>query len=432
VNVCVLGLWHLGTVTAACLAAYGCRVVGLDRDERNVASLNDGIPPLVEPGLETLVQTGLASGALRFTTDAADALRDSEALWVAVDTPVDDEDRADVEAVVDAVARVLPQLRDGMLVLVSSQVPVGTTRRLEQRFAELAAGRRVDFVYVPENLRLGAAIDAFQHPDRIVAGVRTNAARTKTELLLGRIGAPIEWMAVESAEMTKHALNAFLATSIAFINEVATVCEEVGADAADVSRALKSDARIGPQAYLSAGSAFAGGTLARDVVYLSTAGGEHRLPMHLLTAVGLSNDAHRLWPRRRLAERLGALDGLTIAVWGLTYKSGTSTLRRSAAIGLCEWLHEHGATIRAHDPAVAEAPDGMAGWLELAPTPIDALDGASALVISTPWPQFRAIDAEAILARMRRPLVLDAAGFLAQTLGSDRRVEYLQVGKGTR
>jgi UDPglucose 6-dehydrogenase len=428
-KVCVLGLWHLGTVTAACLAAGGHDVIGVDFDPAVVAGLAAGKPPLFEPGLEDLVAAGLASGRLRFTADVAAAVKDADVVWVAYDTPVDDEDRADVEYVVERVARLFPHLQAGMLVLLSSQVPVGTTRRLEQMFASESRGRSVGFGYSPENLRLGKAIDVFTHPDRVVAGVRTEAAREKVMALLRPFTDRIEWMSVESAEMTKHALNAFLATSVTFINEIAALCEQVGADATEVERGLKSEARIGPKAYLSPGGAFAGGTLARDVVFLSELGRGTGVPTHLLSSVKVSNDAHREWAQRRLSQLLGGVEGKTIAVWGLTYKPGTDTLRRSSAVELCQWLGAHGARVRAHDPAVRSLPDGLAAQIELVSSAPGAVVGAAALVVATPWPEYRDIDPGEACAGMARRLVLDANRFLGQTLGRDSGIEYVSVGR---
>src|SRR5262249_7302954 len=290
------------------------------------------------------------------TTDTADAVRDADVVWVTVDTPVDDEDRADVESVVRGVAALFPHLRNGALVLTSSQVPVGTTRRLEAMFAEAAAGRRVGFAYSPENLRLGKAIEVFTRPDRVVAGVRSPEDRATIERLLAPFTDRIEWMSVESAEMTKHALNAFLATSVTFINEIAALCEQVGADAKEVERGLKSEARIGPRAYLSPGAAFAGGTLARDVVFLAGLGRARGAATHLLASVTRSNDVHRQWAARILEQALTNVGGKSIAIWGLTYKVGTDTLRRSSAVELCRWLIERGATVRAHDPVVKTLP----------------------------------------------------------------------------
>jgi UDPglucose 6-dehydrogenase len=322
-----------------------------------------------------------------------------------------------------------PYLKDGALVLVSSQVPVGTTRRLERLFVEQERGRAVDFAYSPENLRLGRAIDAFTQPDRVVVGVGSQGGRARAAALLSPIGAPIEWMSIESAEMTKHALNAFLATSIAFVNEIATVCEQVGADAAEVARGVKSDARIGPRAYLSPGSAFAGGTLARDLVFLADVARTHDVPTQLLAGALASNDAHRNWAVRQIARALGSVGGRRIAVWGLTYKPGTSTLRRSDGVALCLELEAQGAEVRAHDPAVRQLPPEIAGRIELTDNALDAIDDASALVLATPWPEYRQVGAHDIADRMKRRLVIDANAFLADSLGTLGEFEYLSVGR---
>ena len=424
-RICVVGLWHLGTVTAACLASAGHDVIGLDFDPAVVADLAAGTPPLFEPGLDELVKAGLASGHLRFTTDAAAA--NADVVWIAYDTPVDDDDRGDVEYVVERAVSLFPCLGDGATVLISSQVPVGTTRRLEEHFAKQSPRRSVGFGYVPENLRLGKAIDAFMRPDRVVVGMRRAADHDKVARLLAPFTERIEWMTVESAEMTKHALNAFLATSVTFINEVASLCERVGADAAEVGRGLKSDSRIGARAYLSPGGAVAGGTLARDVGFLSQLGRERGVATHLLAAIKTSNDAHRQWAQRRLVETLVDLTGRIVAVWGLTYKPGTDTLRRSSAVELCQWLCAKGAAVRAHDPAVKVLPADLA--IQLVDTALGAAEGASALVVATPWPEYLHIPADDVTARMTRRLVLDAGGFLSETLGRDSGIEYLRVGK---
>ena len=428
-KVCVLGLWHLGTVTAACMAAGGHDVTGLDFDPAVVAGLAAGAPPLFEPGLETLVTEGLAAGRLRFTTDVSKAVGDADIIWVAYDTPVDDDDRADVAYVIEQAVKLAPHLRDAALVLISSQVPVGTTRRLERMFASHVPGRTVGFGYCPENLRLGRAIDVFTHPDRVVVGVRRQADGDKVRELLQPLTDQIEWMSVESAEMTKHALNAFLATSVTFINEIAALCEQVGADATQVERGLKSESRIGPKAYLSPGGAFAGGTLARDIVFLSELGQAHGVATSLLSSVTSSNDAHRQWAERRLSQLLGGVAGKTVAIWGLTYKPGTDTLRRSSAVELCHWLRAHGAAVRAHDPVVTHVPPDLAACMHRADSALAAVDGASALVVATPWLEYREVAASHVVRQMVRPLVLDANRFLGETLGKHGGVEYVSVGK---
>lgn len=417
--VAVHGLWHLGAVTAACLARAGHEVIGIDRDAATVERLRAGQAPIAEPGLDDLLRAH--ADRLAFTTDPAAAAR-ADVAWIAFDTPVDAEDRADVELVIGEVARLLPHLRDGAVVIVSSQLPVGSVARLEGLRPD------VDFACSPENLRLGKAIAVFCDPDRVVVGVRSEAARARITELLAPITSRIEWMSVESAEMTKHAINAFLALSVTFANEVASVCERVGADAKQVERGLKTESRIGPKAYLAPGGAFAGGTLARDVAFLTELGARHGLALPLLGGVRPSNDAHQQWARRRLEDRLGSLAGATVAVWGLTYKPGTDTLRRSAAIELCRSLAAAGATVVAWDPAVRALPAELDGALRLAPDAASALVGASALVVATEWPELARIELTAPIAAMQRRLVIDANRFLAAAVAAVPDVEYYAVG----
>jgi UDPglucose 6-dehydrogenase len=429
-HVAVAGLWHLGCVTAASLAAGGHHVTGIDFDAEVVRGLREGRAPLFEPGLDDLIVAGAKAGRLSFSDNTAD-VSSADVVWITYDTPVDQDDRADVEVVVAQAARLFPSIRDGALVLVSAQVPVGTTARLERMFAAAhPANARVTFGYSPENLRLGKALAAFQQPSRVVAGVRNDADRARVTALLAPYTDRIEWMSVESAEMTKHAINAFLATSVTFANEIAMLCEVTGADAKEVERGLKSEPRIGPGAYVSPGAAFAGGTLARDLVFLSELGRRHERPARLLIAARESNDAHKQWAADRLKLELGALKGHRIAVWGLTYTPGTDTLRRSSAVELCRRLHQDGASVSAFDPAIAALPGDLEAMIELAPGPLDALAGASALVIATAWPEFTSIDAGSVAAAMRTAYVLDPARFLAATLSNDPRIHYVTVGKG--
>lgn len=428
-KVAVVGLWHLGCVTAASLSAGGHDVVGVDFDETTIAALGQGRAPVFEADLDELIARNIQVGRLSFASDAR-AVSDYEIVWITYDTPVDEDDRADVEFVIERSARVFPHVSDGALVLISSQLPVGTTARLEKMYRESRPDTRVSFACSPENLRLGTAVSAFQKPDRVVIGARSDPDRARLTALFAPFTDRIEWMAVESAEMTKHALNAFLATSIAFANEVATLCEATGADAKEVERALKSDARIGPRAYVSPGAAFAGGTLARDLRFLADLGTRHRRATCLLSAARESNELHKRWAEHRLQQELGELTGRTIAVWGLTYKPGTDTLRRSSAVDLCRRLHARGATVRAHDPAIRTLPVDLTGSFDLAASALDAVIGASALVVATEWPDYKKIDAGDVVNAMQFPCVLDPGRFLSTSLGRDRRVRYATVGRG--
>lgn len=412
-RVCVQGLWHLGSVTAACLAAAGHDVAGLDFDAATISGLRLGNPPIFEPGLADLLQEGLASGRLRFSAEPGDALAGAELLWVTYDTPVNERDEADVDFVMAQVEAALPAVPDGATVLVSSQLPVGSVRRLARRAGEIAPGRSIGFACSPENLRLGKALEVFRHPDRIVVGVSSPSDRDRVERLLSPITRKIEWMTVESAEMTKHAINAFLATSVVFANEIASLCERVGADAKEVERGLKSESRIGPWAYLSPGGAFAGGTLARDVEFLKGIGAASGSPTRLLQAITESNDSHKKWAKRTAERLLGRMDGRTVAVWGLTYKAGTSTLRRSLAVELCDSLLAQGVRLKVHDPAAEILPESWAGLVERVQEPHEALAGADALVVATEWPEYRLLPVSVLQGLPSGFVVLDANRFLA-------------------
>jgi UDPglucose 6-dehydrogenase len=369
----------------------------------------------------------LAAGRLAVASDLATAVHDADIIWVTFDTPVDDADRADVESVVRHIHAALPHVKDGAMVLLSSQLPVGTAARIERDAASLSGGRRVSVACCPENLRLGKAIDVFMHPDRVVAGVRSQSDRDVIARLFAPITNRIEWMSVESAEMTKHAINAYLATSVAFINEIAVICERSGADAKEVERGLKTDSRIGPGAYLSPGGAFAGGTLARDLALLDAKATEFGLRVPLLEGVQESNRTHALWSYRTVVATVAPVSNRRIAVWGLTYKPGTDTLRRSLSVELCRMLVRDGAIVAAFDPLVRKLPEEM-GWIEMCADPITAATRADAVVVATPWPVFQEVTADALLAVSSRPTVIDPGRFLVRTLGSDPRVRYLSVG----
>jgi UDPglucose 6-dehydrogenase len=419
-NVVVYGLWHLGSVTAACLAKHH-RVTGLDADSARIAALQQGHAPLLEPGLDDLIAAGLKAGQLSFTTEVA-AVAAAEVLWVCYDTPVDADDVADVGFVVQRIELAAAALRPGSLVLISSQLPVGTCAQLEKRFPQLR------FACSPENLRLGKAIDAFEKPARIVVGLRDVTARADLERLLAPLGAPLLFMRTESAEMVKHALNSFLALSIAFINEIAAVCERTGADAQEVSAGLKSDPRIGPRAYLAAGGPFAGGTLARDIVAVSSLAHTAGLDLALIPAIKTSNDWHRGWTLRRVQSIVPPGANSVVAVLGLTYTVGTDTLRRSAAVELVRQLLAAGYTVRAYDPAVTKPEPGHTD-IPLAPDPQTALRGAGAVVVCTEWPVFRTYDWPALLGTMARPCVLDPNRFLERQVQAWPGIQYITVGR---
>jgi UDPglucose 6-dehydrogenase len=420
-KIVVLGLWHLGSITAACSAKH-FSVVGLDFDATNIAKLNSGNAPLLEPGLNELIAAGLASKKLSFTNDAKIACEDADILWLTYDTPVNDADESDAEFVLGNLRRTLPHLPNGALVLISAQLPVGTCAKLEKEFPQF------HFASSPENLRLGKAIDSFEKAERVIVGIRDDAKKPLLEKLFAPFTPQIIFMRTESAEMVKHALNSFLALSITFINEVARLCEHTGADAKEVSVGLKSELRIGPKAYLGPGGPFAGGTLARDVVTLTKLAEANGEKFSVIPAIKQSNDLHRGWAFRRLQSRFGDLRGKKIAVLGLTYTTNTDTLRRSAAVELCQQLLAVGARVSAFDPAVKNLPPEF-NSVSLAADITAALSGAEAVAICTEWPQFRQADWQKIVPQMRQLVFVDANRFLEKELKSIPGVEHLSVGR---
>ena len=424
----VFGLWHLGSVTAACAAAAGIRTVGIDLDREQIAKLAAGEPPLYEPGLADLIGTGIAANTLTFSSDVA-SVSDTDIVWVCHDTPVDDLDRADVESVRGQIEMLFPHLKDAAVVLVSAQLPVRSVAALERSFAQQANGRTVSFACSPENLRLGKAIEVFNKPERIVVGVRDERSHAMLEPLLSRFSRNLIWMSVESAEMVKHGLNSFLAASVTFANELAAICERVGADASEVERGLRSDARIGPNAYVRAGPAFAGGTLARDVNFLRTLAREHDLTLPVMDGIIASNRAHGQWAYRQLQRILQPLAGRTIGVLGLAYKAGTSALRRSPSIELIQALVRDGARVQAFDPYVSNLPDELRPTVCLCPDVHSVASGADALVVANESPEFRNLSVDDVASAMAGRVILDAGRFLPPAFAADKRLSLISVGR---
>jgi UDPglucose 6-dehydrogenase len=424
-RVVVYGLGHQGAVTAACLAYAGHQVLGLDDDPARVAELAEARPREREPELPERLRDGVATGRLRFTTDAALALREGEVLWIAFDTPLREDEAPDLDWLWARVDRVAPHVRPGTLVVVSSQARAGFLQALEARWSERGAG----FAAVPENLRVGDAVRSFEQAERVVVGVRASGDHARLEALLAPVAWRVEWMSPESAEMTKHALNAWLGTSVAFMNELARLCEAVGADVAEVERGLKSDPRVGQRPYFSAGAPFSGGTLARDLRALSSLAAERAVAALLPGAVLASNAEHQRWELQAVRRALRGVSQPVVAVLGLAYKAGSDVFHRSAALELALALQHDGVAVRAHDPAVAALPAPFGDRLEVCAAAADALQGSDVAVIATLWPEYAHLTTEDILELMRRPCVIDPTGQLRARLGDDSRVRYVSPGR---
>jgi UDPglucose 6-dehydrogenase len=429
-KVCVIGLWHLGCVASACLADLGYRVVGVDKDKQRVADLNAGRPPLFEPGLAELIKANLDAGRLIYTTDLKLGLKDSEYIYITFDTPVDDNDDADLTEILATAAEIAHLLKQGSIIMVGSQVPVGTCERIKALILENNPPAAFDIACVPENLRLGQAIECFKNPDFIVIGTDSPAAFKKVEGFFGVIKAPKLSMDLRSAEMTKHAINAFLATSISFTNEMANLCDFLGADALKVAEALRLDKRIGGNLPLRPGLGFAGGTLARDLKVLAKLWRKYDHQGHIVKAVLKVNKEQTSLVVRKLEKIYGSVACLDVGVLGLTYKAGTSTLRRSAALEIIAALTERGAIVTAFDPRAAPEEVNKHGEFIFCADAYTAAAGADALVIVTDWPEFKDLDFDLIKSTMRQPVVIDTRNMLDDRKLAAAGISYFGVGRG--
>lgn len=422
-KIAIAGLWHLGTVTAACLAKLGLEVIAYDRNAAVIKGLQDGQLPIYEPELTSLINNDL----LTFTSTPQD-LSTASIVWVTYDTPVDDDDNADINWVENEINLLLAYLAHDSLVLISSQLPVGTTRRLYEKAKEDHPQKNLSFAYSPENLRLGKAIDVFLHPDRIIVGILNKRDQSQLAPLLKHISNHIIWMSLESAEMTKHAINAFLATSIAFINELATLCEQVNADANQVAQGLKSDQRIGSQAYLKPGNAFAGGTLARDVKFLLQNSSLQHCPSLLINATLASNELHKNWIRSRICHVFTNLNNMRFAIIGLAYKSGTNTLRRSNAIETAHWLYEQGAHVCAYDPVITQLPNEI-DFITLYKNFHTAIEQAEVIIMASACAELDIMEQEQLNNLLHNRTIIDPNGFIADRVNQQTTLSYFTVGK---
>jgi UDPglucose 6-dehydrogenase len=429
-EVAVIGLWHLGSVAAACLTKLGHRVVGVDDDSNRVTALAHSHAPIYEPKLDDLLAEGVAARRLRFTTEVVDAVAEADAVVVTHDTSVTDQDEADISAILRTVEQVTPLLRRNCLVAVMSQVPVGTSAIIRQKVKRAKPHDSSEVVYIPENLRLGQAVDSFLFPDLMVVGAEDTYGHEAAEALFAGIESKWVRTNLATAEMVKHAINAFLATSISFGNEIANLCQSVGADATQVASILHLDRRVGPHVPIDPGMGFAGGTLARDVRALQGLGARNTYQPRLLDAVLMVNEEQNSLPLRWLIQIYGTLSGLRIGLLGLTYKPGTSTLRRSAAIDLIRKLVAEHAVVAASDPKADLSELADLPRFQFSRDPYAAALNADALLLITPWPEFRALDYEKIHARMRHPILLDMPNALDKERLERFGFVYLGVGRG--
>jgi UDPglucose 6-dehydrogenase len=435
-RVAMIGTGYVGLVSGACFADFGHEVTCVDKDARKIAALTRGEVPIYEPGLNELIAANARAGRLKFTNNLAGAVNAADAVFIAVGTPSRRGDgHADLTFVYDA-AREIAAAVDGFTVVITkSTVPVGTGDEVERIIREARADADVAVVANPEFLREGAAIRDFKHPDRIVVGSEDARAREViTELYrplyLNR--SPILFTDRRTAELIKYAANAFLATKITFINEIADLAEKVGADVQEVARGIGLDNRIGAK-FLHAGPGFGGSCFPKDAVALLKTGQDHEAPLRIVEAVVAVNDARKRAMARKVSAALGGeLRGKTVAVLGLTFKPNTDDMREAPSIPLITALQDMGAKVRAYDPTGMEQAKPLLDNVVFCDDAYSCAEGASALVIVTEWEQFRALDFARLKTVMERPVLIDLRniyrpeevarhGFVYESVGRARK-----------
>jgi len=440
-NVAVIGTGYVGLVAGACLADAGNRVLCLDVDAAKVAQLNAGGIPIFEPGLEPIVARNRAAGRLAFTTDAAAAAAHGELQFIAVGTPPGEDGSADLRHVLEA-ARGIGRHMPGYRVVVNkSTVPVGTADRVRAVLAGELAARGVahgfSVVSNPEFLKEGAAVDDFMRPDRIVIG----ADDERASALLRELYAPFQrnherilHMSVRSAELTKYAANAMLATRISFMNELANLAERLGADIEEVRRGIGSDPRIGFD-FLYAGAGYGGSCFPKDVAALQRTAAEAGRPLRLLGAVAAVNEAQKQVLGAKIRARFGErLAGRRFALWGLAFKANTDDLREAASRTLVADLLAAGAAVRAYDPVAGAAARRLYAdqpRVEIVEGALQALEGCDALAIVTEWREFRSPDFDALRSRLASPVIFDGRNLYDPAVVQAHGFEYFAIGRRT-
>jgi UDPglucose 6-dehydrogenase len=434
-RIAMVGTGYVGLVSGACFADFGHEVVCVDKDKKKIAALLGGEVPIFEPGLDELVARNASERRLSFTTDLAPAVRDAEVVFVAVGTPARRGDgHADLTFVYEA-AREIAEAASGNAVLVTkSTVPVGTGDEIERIVRSTRPDVQIAVVSNPEFLREGAAIADFKRPDRIVIGTEDEHARAVMNEVYRPLylnAPPLLFTGRRTAELTKYAANAFLATKITFINEIADLCEAVGADVQEVARGIGLDNRIGGK-FLHAGPGFGGSCFPKDTVALIRTGQDADAPIKIVETVMSVNEARK----KALASRVvyacgGSVEGKIVTVLGLTFKPNTDDMREAPSLVLIPALQQAGAIVRAHDPQGMEQAKSLLTGIRYCDNPYEAAEGADALVIVTEWDAYRALDLDRIYQTMKNPVVVDFRNIYRPEEMADKGFRYSSIGRRT-
>jgi len=430
-KVAIFGLWHQGVVASACMADIGYDVIGVDNNKDYINNLNKGKAPLFEPGLDDLLKKGLKKGNLNFTTNVLDSLKGIKEIMIMFDVKVNESDESDLSEIFDLVDFISPNLEQDVVLYFTSQMPVGTCNKIIDNIKDKNPKLNFGVAYSPENLRLGKAIELFLKPALPVIGSDNLGTFLRIEELLSPLGVDWKHVNLNTSEMTKHALNAYLAISISFANEVGNLCDEVGADGYKIAEVLRMEPRVGEQAMLLPGLGFSGATLARDVQTLRSLSDHFKLKSLLLDGVWESNKIQNKLVQRKLRKIYDSLEGLPVSVMGLTYKPDTSTLRRSAAIEIINDLVNSGVVVSCHDPKADRKELSSFGQFRFCEDPYEAIKNTKALILITPWKDYLNLDFEKIKKIMApNPLVIDTANIWDADSLKEKNFIYFGIGRG--
>ena len=437
-RIAMIGTGYVGLVSGVCFSDFGHDVVCVDKDPEKIARLLNGEVPIYEPGLDALMVKNTAAGRLTFTTDLAAAVPGSEAVFIAVGTPSRRGDgHADLTYVFAAASEVADALDGYALIVTKSTVPVGTGARVRQvvgdRLREIGSTASFDVASNPEFLREGSAIDDFMRPNRVVCGVENAQARALIQRLYRPLSlreTPMLFTSVETAELIKYAANAFLATKITFINEMADLCEQVGADVQDLARGIGLDQRIGAK-FLHPGPGYGGSCFPKDTKALLATAEEADVPLGIVSAAVAANDRRK----QAMADRIvaacgGSVEGKSVAVLGLTFKPNTDDMRDSPSLDIVPALQRAGATVRAYDPEGMKEAARLLPGVAFCADAYDAMDGADAVVIVTEWNQFRALDLARARALMKQPVLVDLRNIYRPEELDGSGFAYHSIGRG--
>ena len=434
-HITMIGTGYVGLVSGTCFSEFGHDVICVDKDAAKIDKLNGGEMPIFEPGLETMVASNAKAGRLAFTTVLKDAVKGADAVFIAVGTPSgEDNGGADLVYVKGAAEEIAAALDGYTLVVTKSTVPVGTGRELEAIIRDVNPDADFDVVSNPEFLREGSAINDFMRPDRVVIGTTSDRARDRMKQLyrpLFLIETPILFTRRPTAELIKYAANAFLATKISFINEIADLCEVVDADVHDVARGIGLDGRIGSK-FLHPGPGYGGSCFPKDTLALARTAAEVGTPMRIVEAVTTVNDARK----ERMAEKItaacgGSVDGKVIAVLGLTFKPNTDDMREAPSLNIIAGLKKGGASVRVFDPEGMDEAKTMLDGVDWCSDSYDAVTGVDAVAIVTEWNEFRALDLDRIKSLMKVPVMVDLRNIYNPKELAEAGFQYTCVGRAS-